>query len=370
MNLPDLEPMLHAVYGRLPSDVRIEALAGEASSRRYFRVFAPAAEPERLVLMLLPGGAAASEELSSAGASGQSETAELPFLTMQRFLKERGLRVPNILADRTHTDGLLALEDLGDCSFETSLSEGNRHERYASAVDKIVEFQQATQQPPQSPHLAYSRRFDFSLLYGEFEHFREWGLEALGGPLDPVVKDELDDTFRRWAERLESEESCLVHRDFQSRNLMWKHDELVLIDFQDALLGPRAYDLAALLCDSYVDNSEALQQDMLDRYREKTGLPRQPFETSFWLIAAQRKLKDAGRFIYIDRVRNNPSFLKWFPQSLVYVDRALVKLSADPWAERAAKRVRKLLISEIPGFPDTVEVPASIHGQQKTVAIP
>jgi aminoglycoside/choline kinase family phosphotransferase len=82
----------------------------------------------------------------------------------------------------------------------------------------------------------------------------------------------------------------------------------------------------------------------------------EPFERAFWLVAVQRKLKDAGRFVFIDRVRGNPDFLPFFPQSVVYAGRALRWLGRDALLERIA--------GLLPGFPDAMGVPAAHTGRQ------
>jgi aminoglycoside/choline kinase family phosphotransferase len=70
---------------------------------------------------------------------------------------------------------------------------------------------------------------------------------------------------------------------------------------------------------------------------------------AFWRVAAQRKLKDAGRFVFIDRVRGNPDFLQFYPQSLRYAGRALRALGQ--------RELLELLERRLPGFPDQAFVP-------------
>jgi aminoglycoside/choline kinase family phosphotransferase len=107
--------------------------------------------------------------------------------------------------------------------------------------------------------------------------------------------------------------------------------EQAVIDFQDALLGPRQYDLVALLRDSYVELPADLVERMIRRYLEKlaaAGGPRlayPAFREVFDLLTVQRKLKDAGRFVFIDRVKGNPSFLPSIPASLRYVRDAFAR---------------------------------------------
>ncbi len=105
--------------------------------------------------------------------------------------------------------------------------------------------------------------------------------------------------------------------------------EQVVIDFQDALQGPRQYDLVALLRDSYVELDRPLIDAMLKRYAQRFeaegGEPIDlgEFTAFFDLLTVQRKLKDAGRFVFIDQVKKNPSFLVHIPSSLGYVRDAL-----------------------------------------------
>jgi aminoglycoside/choline kinase family phosphotransferase len=107
--------------------------------------------------------------------------------------------------------------------------------------------------------------------------------------------------------------------------------EQAVIDFQDALLGPRQYDLVALLRDSYVELEppfvEAMLHRWLDRFEAEGGprLDHGPFREVFDLLTVQRKLKDAGRFVFIDRVKKNPGFLVSIPASLRYVRDAFAR---------------------------------------------
>ena len=182
--------------------------------------------------------------------------------------------------------------------------------------------------------LAFTRAFDEDLYDWELHHFREWGLEIWSGkkPTD-AERSELDAIFRRMATQLAAAPRGFTHRDYQSRNLMVKGDELVVIDFQDALQGPRQYDLVALLRDSYVELDRPFVEKMLDRYVDtfqslsNARIDKVEFKAFFDLLTVQRKLKDAGRFEFINRVKGNPSFLVSIPASLRYVKDAFNRRS-------------------------------------------
>src|SRR5260370_33741309 len=99
--------------------------------------------------------------------------------------------------------------------------------------------------------------------------------------------------------------------------------EILIHEFKVALMGSRACDLVALLRDSYVELPGIEVDAHVEWFAEQIGQPAAAFRSLFVLQALQRKLKDTGRFIYIDRVRRNPSFLRWIPTSLRYVAAAL-----------------------------------------------
>ena len=317
----------------------MQALKGEASTRRYYRVQLAGA-PRSCIVMRLPDEAA----------DGPARTQARSFLDVQRFLSEGGVPVPQVYAQDI-PNGLLLLEDLGDDTFDARLRSVPRSDwdvPYASAIALLARLHAMAQNAQPEASIALRRRFEASLLRWELDHFREWGLEALHGPLAAADRAELDAHFDALTASITALPLGFVHRDYQSRNLMWAPDDrLCVIDFQDAFIGPAPYDLVALLCDSYVDIDARLQDAMLLRYAEErdfTAAQLTELVHGFRLIAVQRKLKDAGRFVFIDRVRGNPSFLPYYPGSLSYVARALRPL---PELAPLASCLRRL----VPAFP-------------------
>lgn len=309
--------------GRDAGALPVKRLAGHASMRSYWRVGAP---PASWVVMVMPPGAG-PEEVTKGG-----RPAVDPFVDVQRYLASIGVRVPAILGFE-EAEGLMVLEDLGDDMLETRLLAGDdRRALYQAAVDQLARLRAAAEARPHGC-LAFGRAFDEDLYRWELHHFREWLLEAWkGAALAPDERAELDAWFDRIAAALAAEPRGFTHRDYQSRNLMvLPGGAQAVIDFQDALLGPRQYDLVALLRDSYVALDQAFVDEMLLRYLaklEEAGGPRLaygPFREVFDLLTVQRKLKDAGRFVFIDRVRKNPGFLVSIPSSLRYVREAFAR---------------------------------------------
>lgn len=341
---PEIHRALIDAFGS--TEGRLTELQGEASARQYFRF--EHASGARNVIMRMPAQAASEEGPID---DAVQVAPERPFVNVQRFLLGKGVRVPAI-TPQSASERVLILEDLGDVTLFAALQQGARpDELYPQLIDVLAQMHERCF-PITVDCIASTRAFDAALLRWELGHFVEWGHDALVGA-SPAVTETLNPVFDRIAARIAELPLGFVHRDFQSKNLLQLADgSWCVIDFQDALRGPRTYDLVALLCDSYVDLDETFQRAMITRYAHARDLAVDEVEAEFWLIAAQRKLKDAGRFIFIDRVKANPGFLQWFPQSLRYADRALRQIEEG-------NVVRDVLRDRLEGFPDRVPVPDS-----------
>src|SRR3989441_10894258 len=293
--------------------------------------------------MELPADPVKSEE-----ASKDQAPQELPFVNVHRYLDRIGVRVPRILLDAAR-DGFLVIEDLTDRTLERALQEGvNRKKLYTHAIDQLARLRAHAERSPDPSCFAWSRAFDYDLYHWEFEHFIEYGLLARGATPTGAELQALREHFARICRELAGAPRGFTHRDYQSRNIMvLPSGEQVVIDFQDALQAPRQYDLVALLRDSYVELPRDLIEEMLRRYlRElvRQGGPRldqREFTAFFDLLTVQRKLKDAGRFVFIDQVKKNPSFLVHIPSSLRYVKDALAR-------RPELANVRKILARHLP----------------------
>jgi aminoglycoside/choline kinase family phosphotransferase len=145
---------------------------------------------------------------------------------------------------------------------------------------------------------------------------------------------------RQWNmvfDRLERAQRSLVLRDFHSPNLIWRgdrkgHDRLGIIDFQDALIGPSAYDVASLAMDARVTVEPALEKAILDAYcsaRMAAGAFGRPtfdrvaFEEAYAIMAAQRNSKILGIFVRLNRRDGKPQYMKHLPRIRDYMARAL-----------------------------------------------
>jgi N-acetylmuramate 1-kinase len=299
-------------------------MPGGASTRRYYRVSLPSGRSA--VGMYVPEGAK-PEEIAKEGAR-----ARWPFLEVRDLLASHGVAVPTVLAEDTDR-GWLLIEDLGDATLANHLAShpGDKPALYTRAVSDLAHAQRRLANVPGDSIVA-SRAFDEDLLRWEIDHFREWGLEARGKALSADDRATFDEIADRLARRIASWPRGFVHRDYQSRNLMVRNasGELVWIDFQDALMGPRVYDLVALLNDSYQEFDRAFVDRRLDEYAREAGLgpeERAKIGMEFDRVTVQRKLKDAGRFVFIDRTKGNSSFLKFVAPTVQKVKQSLALLA-------------------------------------------
>jgi aminoglycoside/choline kinase family phosphotransferase len=320
----------------------VARLPGGAGNRIYWRVRSRDG-PRSAVVMELPADPVKSEE-----ASKDHVPVELPFLNVDRYLTRIGVRVPRIYLDATK-DGFLVIEDLTDRTLERALLDGADGEQlYGTAIDALARLRAHAERSPDPHCLAWTRAFDYDLYHWEFEHFIDYGMLARGAKPTGAELQTLRREFARISLELASAPRSFTHRDYQSRNIMVTDaGEQVVIDFQDALQGPRQYDLVALLRDSYVQLDRPLIDRMLQRYltvlAEEGGpaLEAGEFVAFFDLLTVQRKLKDAGRFVFIDQVKKNPSFLAHIPSSLRYVREALKRRTE-------LREVHEILMTHVP----------------------
>ncbi|HWD73324.1 MAG TPA: phosphotransferase [Actinomycetota bacterium] len=310
--------------------ISVEPRAGHASVRRYWRARWDDGAPSSVLVMVLPPGTP-PEEIGKGGPTGPA-----PFVDVQRYLAGIGVRVPRIF-DWSQEEGFVVLEDLGDDMMVSRLAAGDAQEPlYLAAVDQLARMRVAADAAPDPGCIAFQRRYDHDVYRWELEHFLEWGVAAWKGAVMSGPEQRLvDRCFDEMARRLAGEPAGFTHRDYQSRNIMvLRGGEQALIDFQDALLGPRQYDLVSLLRDSYVPLDQDLIGRMVGRYLAATATASGPeidageFREVFDLLTIQRKLKDAGRFVYIDRVKSNADFLQFVPVALRYVREAFGRLPA------------------------------------------
>ena len=328
---------VRTAFGQGTALASLQGLAGDASSRRYFRALLKGAKtPSSIVVMNFPTNNVlplSSEEL----AVFKQPPKELPFLNLHRFLTHIGARVPNLYGN-WEKEGILLLEDLGDVALwdrVQALPESEILSWYRKAIDELMVLQIRGTRERDDSCIAFQQRFDFRLYMWEFEHFLEYGLEKRSGVrVAPTAIEELRKIFADIAQRLDHQPACFNHRDYHSWNLMIHDNRVAVIDFQDALLAPPQYDLASLLNDRITDSviQPSLEEHLIDYYIEKRSeaakqpIDRDAFSEIYLLSTVQRDLKVVGRFYYLDLVKGKPGYTKFIGPTLRRLKRNLARL--------------------------------------------
>ncbi|HUC50148.1 MAG TPA: tRNA (adenosine(37)-N6)-threonylcarbamoyltransferase complex ATPase subunit type 1 TsaE [Xanthobacteraceae bacterium] len=261
------------------------------------------------------------------------------YVALANGLRGQGLSAPAILhADLDH--GLLVMEDLHEDRIVTGNPPAPIVARYAAAVDLLASLH-ARKLPdtlPVAPHLDYRiPRYDMSAFLIEAELLLDWYLAKARTGGSAGARKEF---VALWSQALEptlDAPPTWVLRDYHSPNLLWLPDRdgiarIGVLDFQDALIGPAAYDVASLLQDARVDVPESLEMTLLGQYvRARQGhcaKPGEEFDTaSFTLLyatlAAQRATKILGIFARLDRRDGKPQYLRHMPRLWNYLQRSL-----------------------------------------------
>jgi aminoglycoside/choline kinase family phosphotransferase len=257
-----------------------------------------------------------------------------PFVAMARGLRERGFSAPAILAEDLDR-GLLVLEDLGREGIVGR--EGPIAGRYAAAIDMLAALH-AEALPatlPIAPGVVHTiPTFDLAATEIEAELLLEWYLPHLGAPhLSQRDRDAFTGLWRSvFALILRGPRTWLL-RDVHSPNLLWLPDRqgvarVGLIDFQDAMIGSPAYDVASLCMDARVDMPEALELQLLTRYvkarlASDPGFDAATFARDYAIMGAQRATKILGIFARLSKRDGKPGYVAHIPRVSRYLGRAL-----------------------------------------------
>ena len=328
-------------------------IQGDASSRSYERL---QLGDQRAILMNAPRRPDGPPVRDGKPYSAIARLAEdvRPFVAMADGLRAIGFSAPEIFAaDLEH--GFLLLEDFGHEAFVTASPPAPVGQRYAEAADLLAALH-AMKVPASLPlrgEAAYAiPPYDRAAFLIEAELLLDWYVPHRGLPLDESGRGE----FRAlWTQALApaiAGQQTWVLRDFHSPNLIWLAQRrgiarVGLLDFQDAVIGPTAYDVASLLQDARVDVPENLERELLARYvrrRVETdgAFDATAFSQLYATMAAQRATKILGIFARLDKRDGKPQYLRHMPRVWRYLQRAL--------AHPALHHLARWYKSNVPAF--------------------
>jgi N-acetylmuramate 1-kinase len=293
---------------------RREPLAGDASARRYERLHRG---PRPAVLMDAPPGVIDVR----------------PFLAIAAWLRGRGWSAPEVLA-ADPAAGLVLLEDLGDRLFTRAIADDPALEEalYAAAADLLVAIQRA--EPP-----ADLPPYDDAWLLREAALLTEWSAPDL----NECARADYLDSWRAVLPQARVGAEALVYVDYHADNLLWLPERVGLarvglLDFQDARLGPPAYDLASLLMDARRDVAPELAARMIARFlAARPELDPDAFAAAYAILGAQRNAKILGLFTRLARRDGKPRYLAPLPRVRAHLAAGLAHPALEPvraWFER------------------------------------
>jgi aminoglycoside/choline kinase family phosphotransferase len=250
-----------------------------------------------------------------------------PWLRIRDLLEAGGVRVPRVLA-RDVERGFLLLEDLGTQTLLQAIDAGNADAMFDTAIGQLLKLQAIT--PPDD-----LPAYDEAMLARELHLFDEWFLgRHLGMTLDCGAMESLDLVYRRLIDAALAQPQVLVHRDFMPRNLMPVDGGpvdgmLAVLDFQDAVRGPVAYDPLSLFKDAFLSWPQSRIDGWLGHYHARAaaaGLPvpaLQRFRRDADWIGIQRHLKVIGIFARLHHRDGKSKYLADVPRFFTYLDGVL-----------------------------------------------
>lgn len=274
---------------------QIKKVAGDASFRSYYRVVAD----KTYILMFAPPS---HEEI-------------WPFINMARWLVQHALSAPQILAiDEEY--GFILLEDFGDDSYSRVLAAADHKKEleldiYKSACDCLVEIQKINDLPKIAS-------YNSQLLLKEVMLFVDWYLPYKKIVISDHQKQEYQDLWLEVFDNLTKKNQVVVLRDYHADNLMLlnrkQHQKVGLLDFQDAVIGSKAYDLVSLLEDARRDLDEENREILRDYYLDHARCDKTEFLQDYAILSLQRNIKILGIFCRLSMRDNKDNYLKLLPR--------------------------------------------------------
>ena len=308
-------------------------LAGDASTRSYERIERGGTSVLLMNSPRRPDGPPVRDGKPYSAIAHLAEDVT-PFIAMAQGLRDRDFSTPEIFATDRGT-GLILLEDFGSEFIAAGSPSAPVEQRYEVAVDALLALHR--QHLPDTlsvePGTDYTLpHYDIDAMLIEVELLVDWYLPRLGTTVTPAKRDVYVALWRDALTPAVEGPRTWVLRDYHSPNLMWLPDRagikrIGLLDFQDAMIGPPAYDLASLLQDARVDVAEMMEIALLSRYIRarvsEPGFDAPAFARLYATLSAQRASKILGIFSRLDRRDGKPQYLRHMPRVWAYLQRSL-----------------------------------------------
>jgi aminoglycoside/choline kinase family phosphotransferase/dTDP-glucose pyrophosphorylase len=308
----------HAFGASSSSPFKWNLLAGDGSDRKWYRV-----EADNHSLVAADHGLTAFREVSEVKS----------FVAIGQHLSRHRLPVPEIYGYDLFS-GWVLMEDAGDLHLQTAVKNagtpGEVEALYRMVLDALIRFSQDGIEDFDTDWTCQSAAYDRALIMShECDYFMNAFLDGyLGLQLDPA---EFLPAFNALADGAVSGGfDGLMHRDFQSRNIMIKGGLPTIIDFQGARRGPVQYDIASLLIDPYTALPESLQETLyeyaLSELSRRVAFDSAAFRNGYLFCRVTRNLQMLGAFGHLTKVKQKPWFEQYIPPALDSLKRNLAKI--------------------------------------------
>jgi hypothetical protein len=308
------------------SELRVEILSADGSSRRFYRLSTRSGSQSssslRSLLAILPPPQAKDKEMAEAASVAK----------IGRHLHALGAPTPAIYAWNA-TNGLVLCEDFGDKRLHNSATgpgqQLSRMRLYEESLQALARMQVRAAQGFDPSWCWDNPCFDASFMQ---ERESGYFLRACCRDLLNISFDDqtLAEECRHLAEQAaQAPAHYFLHRDFQSRNIMLPQGRPAFIDFQGGRLGPLAYDVASLLIDPYAALPASMQAELLNVYlkalNRETSYDPQQFYHEYLLLAAHRNMQILGAFAFLSQVKGKPFFTRYLRPAAVSLATLLAK---------------------------------------------
>lgn len=323
-------------------------LQGDASTRTYETIRPEGGQP--LILMNAarqPDGPPVRDGLPYSRIAHLAEDV-VPFVAIARWLRAQGFAAPEIQAEDLD-QGFLLIENLGA---DGILDEDGKPDpdRYKVAIDCLAALhgKPLPDALPVGGGLHHVPAYDPRAMQIEVELLTDWYLPFKRGTAVPdAERQDYIELWRALFAELQNAEKALVLRDYHSPNLIWRDDRtgldrLGIIDFQDAMIGPSAYDVASLCQDARVTVDQDLGDQLLNRYvtarrADDPLFDEAAFRRAYAIMAAQRAAKILGIFVRLKQRDGKPGYLRHLPRIEAYIAVSLQHPALQPLRNWFAK---------------------------------
>lgn len=293
----------------------IDKLTGDASTRRYYRLFT---NKDSYVVSL--------------DNPFDGEIEKHPFLGVQKFMAHNHIKVPGIL-DHNLSRGYLLQEDLGNATLLNHIAGINstieEFNIYKVIIDQLLELHRIPKIEVKNENL-FQLKFDHQKYMDETKFTFKYFFNFFNKVTDEGMIKEFETLFDPIMTRLAAQKMVITHRDFHSRNIMVKKDKFIFIDFQDARWGIPQYDLVSLLEDCYYDLKEENRQELKRYYYDNLDQSihgqktYEEFNALYQDMTIQRVFKAVGSFCYIYNWRKDDRYLKYIGFAMEKIRRTMM----------------------------------------------